>query len=123
MPTAAPPVAAPHSPVASNAASLLDMSLNGSPSMSNPQLRPRSCSIFCSARIAVDVEYRAPWLVRVEMANSDASATRATTSSPTATITSTSEKPDSLLQLDFANAIHLDLTQRRCLLCARTVLA
>ena len=46
---------AAHSPVASNAAVLVVRSLSGSPSMSKPQVRPRSCSIFCSARIAVDV--------------------------------------------------------------------
>src|SRR5207302_8866720 len=87
------------------------VTLTGSPSVSKPQVRLRSCSIFCSARIWVKVPLRAMLFERVAMANSCASDVSATARIVAATITSTSEKPaeSELLNLYFANAIHHDV--------------
>jgi hypothetical protein len=54
------------------------VSESGKPIVSKPQVRPRSCSIFCCARITVNVFERAATVLRVEIANSCASDTRLT---------------------------------------------
>ncbi len=80
----------------------------GRPIVSKPHVRPRSCSIFCCARITVNVFERAATVLRVEIANSCASDTRPTQSSSEAIITSASEKPVSSVKRDLAKAVHSD---------------
>src|SRR5688572_5611130 len=76
--------------------------------MSNPHVRPRSCSIFCCASRAAYVLLRDEKLFRVDSANNCASDTSDTERTTIAASTSMSENPDSLLQRDFAKAIHRD---------------
>src|SRR5687767_1256282 len=79
--------------------------------MSKPQVKPRSCSIFCCASTDAFVVIRALWFDLVEMRKSCASEASATVMMVVATSVSISEKPPSLLKLDFAKCVHRDVSR------------
>ena len=86
-----------------------EVSVSGSPMMSKPHVRPRNCSIFCSASTAANVPVRADAVSAIEIANICPRTATAPASSPAAMIVSTSEKPDSdLPDADVLNADLLD---------------
>ena len=92
---------------------------SGKPMMSKPHVRPRSCSIFCSASTATNVPVRADVFSAIEIANICPRTATAPASSPAATIVSTSEKPDSdSAGCEFCQAVHI-----RCVLLVAISLA
>src|SRR5438132_800798 len=86
------------------------VSVVGKPSVSNPHVSARSCSIFCCARTDAKVVFFALALRLVDSTNNCASEATATTMMLVAIKTSSSEKPlASAVHLDFAKAIHRDV--------------
>src|SRR5688572_17000505 len=84
-------------------------SWTGRPTLSNPQVSTRSCSIFSCARAAVYVDCIADAFPLVERMNICAVASTPPASKNVAINVSRSEKPDALLrEKDFAKSIYRD---------------